>query len=124
MNELFRENKVQKTYWAVVENPPKKNKGTLENYLQKNQNKNKSYVTKNSEGKYAILDYNLLKKLDNFYHLEIKPKTGRHHQIRVQLANIGCIIKGDIKYGFKRSNVNGGIYLHAKKISFIHQKDL
>ena len=120
MNEQFRNKKVKKIYWAVVDKPTPNNSGTLENYLQKNQKQNKSYVTKGENGKHAILDYNLLKKLDNFYHLEIKPKTGRHHQIRVQLANIGCIIKGDLKYGAKRSNKDASIHLLAQKLTFTH----
>lgn len=120
MNEQFREKQVQKTYWAVVENAPANTSGTLENYLLKNQKQNKSYVTKGSDGKHAILDFKMLKKLDNFFHLEIKPKTGRHHQIRVQLAHIGCIIKGDLKYGAKRSNKDASIHLLAQKLEFIH----
>ena len=120
MNEQFREKQVQKTYWAVVDNSPPNTSGTLENYLQKNQKQNKSYITKNEGGKHAILDYKLLKKLDNFFHLEIQPKTGRHHQIRVQLAHIGCIIKGDLKYGAKRSNKDASIHLLAQKLEFIH----
>ena len=120
MNEQFREKQVQKTYWAVVDNNPPNTNGTLENYLQKNQKQNKSYITKNEGGKHADLDYKLLKKLDNFFHLEIRPKTGRHHQIRVQLAHIGCIIKGDLKYGAKRSNKDASIHLLAQKLEFIH----
>ena len=120
MNEQFREKQVQKTYWAVVDNIPPNTSGTLENYLQKNQKQNKSYITKNEGGKHAILDYKLLKKLDNFFHLEIQPKTGRHHQIRVQLAHIGSIIKGDLKYGSKRSNKDASIHLLAQKLDFIH----
>jgi 23S rRNA pseudouridine1911/1915/1917 synthase len=120
MNEQFRNKQVQKTYWAVVDNAPPNTRGTLDNFLQKNEKQNKSYVTKNKESKHAELDYKLLKKLDNFYHLEIKPKTGRHHQIRVQLANIGCIIKGDLKYGAKRSNKDASIHLLAQKLEFIH----
>ena len=120
MNEQFRNKKVQKTYLAVVDNPPPNNSGTLDNYLQKNQKKNKSYVTKENNGKHAILYYKLLKKLDNFYLMEIKPQTGRHHQIRVQLSNIGCVIKGDLKYGAKRSNKNASIHLLAQKLEFIH----
>ena len=120
MNEQFREKQVQKTYWAVVDNGPPHNNGTLDDYLQKNQKQNKSYVTKNKVGKHVVLDYKLLKKLDNFYHLEIKPKTGRHHQIRTQLAHIGCIIKGDLKYGAKRSNKDASIHLLAQKLEFIH----
>ena len=120
MNEQFRNTEVQKTYWAVVENAPPNNTGTLDNNLLKNQKQNKSYVTKNNGGKHAVLDFKLLKKLDNFYHLEIKPKTGRHHQIRVQLANIGCIIKGDLKYGARRSNKDASIHLLAQRLKFIH----
>ena len=120
MNEQFRNKEVQRTYWAVVDNPPPNTSGTLDNFLQKNEKQNKSYVTKNKEGKHAILDYKLLRKLDNFFHLEIKPKTGRHHQIRVQLATIGCIIKGDLKYGAKRSNKDASIHLLAQKLEFVH----
>jgi len=120
MNKQFREKQVQKTYWAVVDNTPPNNSGTLDNYLQKNQKRNKSYVSKNKMGKHAVLDYILIKKLNNFYHLEIKPRTGRHHQIRVQLAHIGCIIKGDLKYGAKRSNKDASIHLLAQKLEFIH----
>ncbi len=121
MNEQFREKKVHKTYWAVVYKAPKNTSGTLENYLLKNQKQNKSYVSKrHDDGKHAILDFKILKKLDNFYHLEIKPKTGRHHQIRVQLAHIGCIIKGDLKYGAKRSNKDASIHLLAQKLEFLH----
>jgi 23S rRNA pseudouridine1911/1915/1917 synthase len=120
MNEQFREKQVQKTYWAVVDNAPANDSGTLENYLLKNQKQNKSYVTKSEDGKHAVLDFKLLKKLDNFFHLEIKPKTGRHHQIRVQLAHIGCIIKGDLKYGAKRSNKDASIHLLAQKLEFLH----
>ena len=120
MNEQFREKQVQKTYWAVVDNAPANASGTLENYLLKNQKQNKSYVTKAADAKHAVLDFRLLKKLDNFFHLEIKPKTGRHHQIRVQLAHIGCIIKGDLKYGAKRSNKDASIHLLAQKLEFLH----
>ncbi len=120
MNEQFRDKKVQKTYWTIVDNAPPNNSGTLDNYLLKNQKQNKSYITKANGGKYAVLDYKLLRKLDNFFHLEIKPKTGRHHQIRVQLAHIGCIIKGDLKYGAKRSNKDASIHLLAQKLEFLH----
>ena len=120
MNEQFRNKEVEKTYWAIVNNLPPNNTGILDNYLQKNQKQNKSYITTTSGGKHAVLEYKLLKKLDNFYFLEIKPKTGRHHQIRVQLANIGCIIKGDLKYGAKRSNKDASIHLLAQKLVFIH----
>jgi len=120
MNKQFKNKEVQKTYWAIVNNPPPCNSGDLENFLQKNQQKNKSYVVKNAKGKHAILNYKLITKLDNFFQLEIKPKTGRHHQIRVQLAHVGCIIKGDLKYGAKRSNKDSSISLLAQKIEFIH----
>ena len=120
MNEQFRKKEVQKTYWAVVENSPPKEKGTLENYLHKNQKQNKSYVSKGKGGKHSVLEYKLVRKLDNYYLLEIKPKTGRHHQIRVQLSEIGCAIKGDLKYGAKRSNKDASIHLLAQKLEFIH----
>lgn len=120
MNEQFRKKKVKKTYWAIVENPPVKEKGTLENYLKKNQKQNKSYVNNGKGAKHSILEYKLLSKLNNYYHLEIQPKTGRHHQIRAQLSEIGCYIKGDLKYGAKRSNKDASIHLLAQKLEFIH----
>ena len=119
MNEQFRTKKVQKIYWAIVNNEPPNTSGTLENYLTKNQKNNKSYVTK-KDGKHAILHYQIIKKLTNYYLLKIKPETGRHHQIRVQLANIGCNIKGDLKYGAQRSNKDSSIHLLARNIEFIH----
>lgn len=120
MNEQFRKKEVQKTYWAVVENCPPEEIGILESHLQKNQKQNKSYVTKGKGGKHAVLGYKLLSKLNNYYHLEIKPKTGRHHQIRVQLSDVGCVIKGDLKYGAKRSNKDASIHLLAQQLEFIH----
>lgn len=118
MNELFRDGMVKKTYWAIVENCPPSNEGLLENLLQKNEKQNKSYISKS--GKEAKLHYILLKKLNNYFLLEIVPKTGRHHQIRTQLSHIGCPIKGDIKYGAKRTNHDGSINLLARNIEFIH----
>ena len=120
MNEQFRKKEVQKTYWAVVENCPPDEIGILESYLQKNQKQNKSYTTKGKGGKHAVLEYKLLSKVNNYYFLEIKPKTGRHHQIRVQLSDIGCVIKGDLKYGAKRSNKDASIHLLAQQLEFIH----
>lgn len=120
MNKQFKNKEVRKTYWAVVDKAPNNSSGTLDDFLQKNEKQNKSYITNRGQGKNAVLDYKTLRKLDNFYHLEIKPKTGRHHQIRVQLANIGCVIKGDLKYGSKRSNKNASICLLAQKLEFIH----
>ena len=122
LNEMFREKKVQKTYWAIVKNKPQNTKDNLVHYLLKNQAKNKSQAF-NKEGNHALrseLSYEIIHSLENYHLLEVSPKTGRHHQIRVQLAKIGCPIKGDIKYGFDRTNKDKGIHLHARKIDFIH----
>ena len=120
MNEKFRQNKISKTYWAIVKNRLPKKNDLLEHYLLKNQKKNKSFLSTEEKGKLSILEYNFLNNLNNYFLYEIFPKTGRHHQIRVQLAKIGCPIKGDIKYGAKRTNKDGSISLHARKIEFIH----
>jgi 23S rRNA pseudouridine1911/1915/1917 synthase len=122
MNKLFLEKEVQKTYWAVVEHKPPIEDGTLVNWLKKNQEQNKSraYDKLVKGGKECELDYLLKGRSKNYYYLEITPKTGRHHQIRVQLSHIGCKIKGDVKYGANRTNRDGSIHLFAKSISFIH----
>ena len=122
MNQLFQDKKIKKTYWAIVKECPQNIEGVLKNFLKKNQTKNKSFVVVKEEKNalLAELKYKLKKTLNSLYLLEINPKTGRHHQIRTQLAHIGCPIKGDVKYGFNRSNINGGIYLHARSISFAH----
>lgn len=122
MNKLFREKIIQKTYWAIVEKPPLKKEDRLEHYLIKNQQKNKSRAySKPYEGALkSVLDYAVLKTLDRYTLLKVKPISGRHHQIRVQLSTIGCCIKGDLKYGAKRSNKDASISLHAREISFIH----
>ena len=122
MNALFREKTIQKTYWAIVENPPLKSEDRLEHYLIKNQQKNKSraYLKPYEGALNSVLDYTVLKKLDRYTLLQVKPITGRHHQIRVQLSTIGSIIKGDLKYGAKRSNKDASISLHAREINFIH----
>ncbi|WP_439128125.1 RluA family pseudouridine synthase [Polaribacter sp.] len=122
LNKMLREKTINKTYWALVKNSPKKTSDTLTNFLKKDPKKNKSFVYKKEiEGsKKAILHYILLKKLDTYTLLEIDLETGRHHQIRTQLANIRCPIKGDLKYGFARSNKDGSISLHARKIEFVH----
>ncbi|MBL4651565.1 MAG: RluA family pseudouridine synthase [Flavobacteriales bacterium] len=122
LNEMFKVKTVQKTYWAIVEQKPKNSHNTLIHYLKKNQKQNKSYASEvEKEGyKKSELDYTLLSSSDNYHLLEIKPKTGRHHQIRVQLSEMGNIIKGDLKYGAKRSNKDASICLHAKKIEFMH----
>lgn len=123
LNEMFKQKQdIQKTYWAIVKNKPTNENGQLKNYLIKDIKKNKSFVcdkTKNG-AKEAILDYKLISQSDKFNLLEIELHTGRHHQIRAQLSNIGSPIKGDLKYGFSRSNPNAGINLHARKIKFIH----
>ena len=122
LNTLFREKKIKKTYLAIVKNKPSPTKKTLIHYLKKNKLKNKSSAFKKSiEGSLkSELEYELIKSLDNYYLLKITPKTGRHHQIRVQLSTIGCPIKGDLKYGAKRSNKNASINLHAYKVEFTH----
>jgi len=122
LNKMLRDKTIKKTYWAVVQNQPQKTADTLTNYLKKNPKNNKSTAfSKEVEGsKKAILHYKTLKNLDNYSLLEVDLETGRHHQIRVQLSNIGAIIKGDLKYGAKRSNKDGSIHLHARKIEFTH----
>ncbi len=122
LNKMLREKTISKTYWAIVKNLPKKEKDTLISFLKKNPKNNKSNVfLKETEGsKKAVLHYALIKKLDNYSLLEIDLETGRHHQIRAQLSSIGSPIKGDLKYGATRSNKDGSIHLHARKIAFIH----
>jgi len=122
LNKMLREKVIHKTYWAIVKNTPSKTQDTLINYLRKNPKNNKStaYKTEIEGSKKAILHYKILKELDNYCLLEIDLETGRHHQIRSQLSNIGSPIKGDLKYGFDRSNKDGSIHLHARKIEFIH----
>ena len=122
MNKMLVERKILKKYLAIVEKKPIRKKNTLINFLKKNQKQNKSYIVDQTtkDSKKAILHYKTLKELDNYFLLEISLETGRHHQIRVQLSNIGCFIKGDLKYGSKRSNSDKSICLHANEISFIH----
>jgi 23S rRNA pseudouridine1911/1915/1917 synthase len=122
MNALFQHGEVKKTYWAIVKNCPPKAEDELTHYLVRNVKQNKSYPydTEKPNSQKATLSYQLIAQSDNYYLLEIDLKTGRHHQIRSQLAKIGCPIKGDLKYGFDRSNNDGGISLHARRISFIH----
>lgn len=122
LNKLFAEKKAKKTYWALVKNTPPKHQDTLVDWLRKNPKNNKSTAFKKEveNSKKAILHYELIKALDNFNLLEVNLETGRHHQIRVQLSNIGCPIKGDLKYGFDRSNKDGSISLHARHLEFIH----
>ena len=122
MNKMLVEKKILKKYLAIVEKKPIRKKNTLINFLKKNQKQNKSFIVDQTtkDSKKAILHYKTLKELDNYSLLEISLETGRHHQIRVQLSNIGCSIKGDLKYGSKRSNSDKSICLHANEISFIH----
>ena len=122
MNELFSNRETQKTYWAVVKNKPEKSKDKLVHYLKRNEKNNtsKAHLNEVPDSKLASLEYQIIKELNNYTALEIELHTGRHHQIRAQLAAIGSPIKGDLKYGFDRSNPDGGIHLHARKLSFIH----
>ena len=122
MANQFKYREVQKTYWAVVKNAPPKEHDVVVNYLIKNEKINKSFAhNKPGEGrKESVLSYNVLGKIDHYHLIEIQPKTGRHHQIRATLASIGCPIKGDIKYGAKRTNDNASIHLHARKLEFTH----
>ena len=122
LNEMFRNQEVKKTYWAIVKEKPAQPEGRLENYLIRNEKQNKSvaFDTERSDAKKAALSYKLIAHSDTYYLLEVQLETGRHHQIRCQLAKMGCPIKGDLKYGFPRSNPNGGISLHARSVEFIH----
>ena len=122
LNEMFRAGEVKKTYWAVVKNAPKESEGELVHFLVRNEKQNKSYAYDKEvpNSKKAVLDYRLIGRSDNYYLLEVDLKTGRHHQIRCQLAKMGCPIKGDLKYGSPRSNPDGSICLHARRVRFVH----
>lgn len=122
LSELFRTREVRKTYWAIVSDRPPAEEGTLSNYLKKNETQNKSYVydTEVKGSKLAELSYRVLARSERYYLIEVDLQTGRHHQIRAQLAAAGCPIKGDLKYGSKRSNEGGGISLHSRRVSFVH----
>ena len=122
LNEMFRTKEVKKTYWAIVGNCPSLPEGELCHWLVRNEKQNKSYAydAERPGAKQAILDYRLIGRSDRYYLLEVDLKTGRHHQIRCQLAKIGCPIKGDLKYGAPRSNPDGSISLHARRVRFIH----
>lgn len=122
LNKLFRDDEVDKIYWAIVQNGPKNNNATLVHYLIKDEKRNKSaaYKVVKPNTKRAVLNYSVIAQSKKYFLLEIYLETGRHHQIRAQLAKIGCPIKGDLKYGAKRSNSDGSISLHARSISFIH----
>ena len=122
LNEMFRTGGVKKTYWAVVKNAPKEPEGELVHFLVRNEKQNKSYAYDKEvpNSKKAVLDYRLIGRSENYYLLEVDLKTGRHHQIRCQLAKMGCPIKGDLKYGSPRSNPDGSICLHARRVRFVH----
>lgn len=123
LNDMFKEKgSIRKTYWAVVDRKPEPNEATLTHWIVRNASQNKSYAynAPRSDAKEAILSYKCIAESDRYYLVEIELHTGRHHQIRAQLAAIGCHIKGDLKYGFPRSNSDGGIHLHARKIEFVH----
>ncbi len=122
LNEMFKNGDVKKTYWAIVKNAPVAEEGELCHYLVRNEKQNKSYAydTEKPGSKKAVLHYRLIAHSDNYHLLEVDLKTGRHHQIRCQLAKMGCPIKGDLKYGFPRSNPDGSICLHARRVRFLH----
>ena len=123
LNEQIKRHEIRKTYWAVVKNAPPKSEDTLTDYLLRNEKQNKSYVVKagTSGAKEAILHYRTLAQSSGgYYLLEVDLQTGRHHQIRAQLAGMGCPIKGDLKYGFPRSNSDASISLHARRVEFVH----
>lgn len=122
MNQLFRERATKKIYRAIVEQKPEKPEGKLIHWLIKNEKQNKSYASPVNKQGHLIceLDYKLLASSERYHLLEVAPLTGRHHQIRVQLSTMGCIIKGDLKYGAKRSNPDGSISLHARRLEFMH----
>lgn len=123
LNAMFREGgRIQKTYWAIVKERPREPEGELVHYLVRNEQQNKSYAysTERVGAKRSVLDYRLLASMDRYHLLEVTLRTGRHHQIRCQLAKMGSPIKGDLKYGSERSNPDGSICLHARRIRFEH----
>lgn len=122
LNRLFQEKKARKKYWAVVKNAPPQDSAKLVHYMKRNPKQNKSYAHINEvpDSKKAVLEYKLIKTLDNYFLLEVDLHTGRHHQIRSQLSAIGSPIKGDLKYGFDRSNKDASIHLHARELTFTH----
>jgi len=122
LNEMFRKGEIDKTYWAIVKDVPPQNEGVLVHYVIKNEKNNKStaYDTEKPHTQKAVLHYKLIGRSQKYYLLEVKIETGRHHQIRCQLAKIGLPIRGDLKYGAQRSNPDGSISLHARNISFVH----
>lgn len=122
LNQMIQDHKIKKTYWAITANKPETDEGTLVHFIRRNEQKNMSSAFKKevAGSKQAELKYKVIAKSERYYLLEIELITGRHHQIRAQLSAIGCSIKGDLKYGFNRSNPDGSISLHSREISFIH----
>ncbi len=122
LNDMFRHGEIHKTYWAVVQDKPEESEGTLEHWLTRNEKQNKTYAYYHEVpgSKKAILNYRMIGQTERYYLLEINLLTGRHHQIRCQLAEMGCPIKGDLKYGARRSNPDGSISLLAHRLEFIH----
>ncbi|MCQ2250686.1 MAG: RNA pseudouridine synthase [Bacteroidales bacterium] len=122
MNELFRKGEVHKTYWAITAKRPPEDEGTLRNMIYKNEKQNKSYLAHpgTNDAKEAVLNYRIISVSDRYYLWEIDLLTGRHHQIRCQLSAIGCPVRGDLKYGYPRSNPDGGLSLHARRVTFEH----
>lgn len=122
LNKMFAGSEVHKTYWAIVKERPPKESDTLTHWIVRNEKQNKSYAYDREvpNSKKAVLDYKVIARSDNYYLLEVNLHTGRHHQIRCQLAKIGCPIKGDLKYGSKRSNPDGSISLLSRRMEFVH----
>lgn len=122
LNDMFRTSDVHKTYWAITKNRPPQPQGTLVNWLTRNEKQNKSYAydTERPGAKRAELNYRVIGRNQRYYLIEVHLLTGRHHQIRCQLAHIGCPIKGDLKYGAERSNPDGSISLLSRRVQFIH----
>ncbi len=122
LNDMFRKGEVKKTYWAMVQTPPAEPEGTLTNWLVRNEKQNKSYAYDHEvpNAKKAILEYKTIGQTEHYTLLEVNLLTGRHHQIRCQLSAIGCPIKGDLKYGARRSNPDGSISLLSRTVEFIH----
>jgi len=122
INQMFKDKAISKTYWAIVKDKPPADSGKLIHYMKRNEQQNKSYATEDPKpgSQLAELDYRIIAQSDRYFLLEIDLHTGRHHQIRAQLSRIGCPIKGDLKYGFDRSNEDASISLHARKVALLH----
>ena len=122
LNKMFKDGQVHKTYWAITKNAPPAEEGVLTDWLVRNERQNKSYAHPQEvpNAKKAVLKYRVIAHSDHYHLIEVNLLTGRHHQIRCQLANMGCAIKGDLKYGAPRSNPDGSISLLARRITFVH----